>query len=167
MAGTKYQIEYIAHDLFGSSASASDSQPPFVTDENPAPGQAGVPVVTNIFLKVDDLDAGVDITTVIILIEGVVAYDDSLGGFQPGFTGPAPVPSGLGYNFDINPDVDLAVNAEIDVRVIARDLASNLADVTYSFFTTARLGAQFNLSLRAKERGIDQGIVTQEAVKFS
>lgn len=132
--------------LFGVEAGMQEEQqvgflpdldPPYLDNQNPAPAQPNVPRATDIeFDILDDrsADTGVDIDTVKVWIEGVLAWENDAP--QPGFSGVRSAIAG-GENFVIDPSAIFPESAIISVRVQAYDLASipNLLDTTYEFNT--------------------------------
>jgi hypothetical protein len=164
MAGTLRSIEILSLE---SSGTLIDTLAPFLLNRDPASGQTGVNETANILFRIDDDEVGVDLTTVVITIDGNLAYDGGAGGFQAGFTGTVTAIGPLAYDFDINPNVDLSPNSNVPVRVEAQDDAGNALDETYTFNTPFRILGQFKLRLRAVQRGAAEGVSGQEAVKFS
>jgi hypothetical protein len=115
----------------------SETTPPFLSNQNPAPGAVAVASNTNVAFTVDDLDAGVLLSSVIVTINSgagfVTAY--SGGAYQAGFSGTVN-PNGVGYDFDINPGTDFPNSQLVQVRVQATDADGNSLDTTYSFTTS-------------------------------
>ncbi len=116
----------------------SETVPPFLSGQTPAPSDTNVSVSANVNFTIDDLDSGVILSTVTVQIDSgsgfVTAYTSSA--FQAGFTGSATL-SGIGYAFVVNPTVDFPSSQLVQVRVQGSDADGNSLDSTYSFTTEA------------------------------
>jgi len=116
------------------------NDPPFVDGQSPAPSEVAPPD-TNVFLRIRDLDSGVDLTTVLVEInvDGggyQTAYTGSTDSFSSPYDGPGSTrtPISDGQSLDIDPSSDFSVGAAIQVRVSASDLAGNvMTPVVYAF----------------------------------
>jgi hypothetical protein len=112
--------------------------PPYLSAQTPASGASNVALASNVLLRINDDDDGVDLTTVVITMD----RDDGAGfvtvytasAFQPGFAGSA-TPDGDDYDFVINPTIDFGAARTIQVRVQAEDVGGSTLDETYSFMT--------------------------------
>jgi len=116
----------------------TDTTPPFLDNQEPIPGTSGVLPTTNVFLKIVDTSAGVDLNTLRVYVDNELAVSGNT--FLPNFSGPVSVISPEGLNFAVMIDpVDLfAFGAQVDIRAVAQDLSilQNLMDSSYSFFIT-------------------------------
>lgn len=116
----------------------ADLTPPFLESQDPAPGTSGNLPTTNVFFRIVDTSAGVDLNTINVFVDDQVAV--SGGVFLPDFDGPVSVISPEGLNFAVMIDpVDLfAFGSKVDVQATANDLSvlQNLMDEEYSFFIT-------------------------------
>lgn len=119
---------------FGESL--SETTPPFLSGQTPAPGATGVLVGAHVLFTFDDADSGALLSSVIVTINSgagfVTAYTG--GAFQTGFTGTA-TPSGIGFAFDIAHTATWPGLQLIQVRVQGTDVDGNALDTTYSFTT--------------------------------
>lgn len=103
-----------------------DNDPPYVQNTNPGPGDTNVPLDSNISLHVLDDISGVDITTIVVTIDGT-SYRNG----DPGVTiGGSPGD----YFITIDPSVDFVVDTPVFVTVEATDLKGNaMVPYNYSF----------------------------------
>ncbi|MHC4619225.1 MAG: hypothetical protein ACYTEQ_15885 [Planctomycetota bacterium] len=137
-----------------------DLTTPYLTAQAPAPSETNVTPLANVELSVLDDGDGVDVATVVITIEGVVAWSgDAL---QNGFTGTKAIVAG-GFHYDLTPPIPFPAFTTIDVEVQADDTAPvpNSLNTSYTFETTADIAPQFeNLSPAAGAFDVadDQGI---------
>jgi phage tail-like protein len=118
-------------DLTYSFRSA-DTEAPFLQNRAPAPSAPNVPINSNVTLEVVDVGYGVDVSSVVIRVNGVLAWT---GDFQqPGFAVTKSVVSG-GFRYIINPDVDFGEGSSPVIAVQAADLAPapNSLNTSYSF----------------------------------
>jgi hypothetical protein len=95
-----------------------DTQGPYVFNyPSPPPGQTGVPVNTDIALRIRDDGWGVDIDSVWVEVDGV-RYKKGNPGFS--YSG-----TPREYAVTIDPATDFEYNRSVSVRVFATDLAGN------------------------------------------
>jgi hypothetical protein len=100
-----------------------DTTPPYPTNRNPAPGATGVAVNTLITLQVRDAGAGVDQSTITMMVDGSTV--------TPSISG-----TSAAYTLSYNPPVDFAYDQTVSVEVDASDLNGNaMATDSYSFTT--------------------------------
>lgn len=122
------------------SFTTADSVPPTLSNLNPAASSSGNPQNTNIVLRVNDPDTGVDPSTFVVRVQlgagpNNVAFDGATLTFQSGFTGPASLLQDLGNDFlltidlSTNPSAPVTVTVQVDVS----DYAGNAASFTYTF----------------------------------
>lgn len=118
----------------------AETDPPFLANQVPTPGALGILPTTTVALRVDDLDSGVLLSSVIISIDAgggpVVAYTSSA--YQAGYTGTAIAGGTAGYDFVITPGAPIGPGL-ISIRVQATDVDGNVLDTTYTFTTIALL----------------------------
>jgi hypothetical protein len=119
--------------------SVADADAPVVSNQTPSPSDTGVDRDTNILLDITDAGTGVDDSTVILTVNGTVAWTGDAQ--QPGFA-VTKTPITDGFRYEINPDSSLPELTVIPIRVQADDLtpSPNSLDTTYSF-TTADITA--------------------------
>ena len=105
-----------------------DTDPPFTNQWEPAPNEQGVPVDTNIEFNVYDLGEGVNISSVVVNVNGTNYYTGN------------PYFSYLGqannYRIIINPPSNFLFNEEVSVTIDCEDLAPNpnvMTTFNYSF----------------------------------
>jgi hypothetical protein len=134
------QIDLV--NFFASDQPTADSTPPTISNRVPASGAIDVASHTSVAFRLDDVGDGVDLTSVIVNINSVNAYNGSSGGFQPGFTGTVtpyigtgPAPNG--YDFVIQPVSPLPQFVVIPIHVFAADrsVLRNTVTSDYSFTT--------------------------------
>lgn len=113
-----------------------DFDPPYLQNQNPAALQTEVVVDTNIDLEVVDDFSGVDDSTVIITINGTIAWTGDAQ--QPGFSITKSVASPNGYKYEINPDAVFNAGSFVTVEVYAEDFQTvpsvNVMNTFYQFW---------------------------------
>lgn len=114
-----------------------DAEPPYLTDQDPFPGQIEVLRDKIITFTINDDNLGVRLNLCRIYVEGSLAYDGGIGSFLAPYNG---VGSGIvgtpaAYIFMIQKTSDWASYGTIQVRVVAADLSPipNYLDETYQF----------------------------------
>lgn len=104
-----------------------DTTPPYTTDHAPAKNALGVPVDTDICLQVRDDDAGVDMSSISLTVEGVDVTSQSVITGTP-----------ADYTVCYDPPVDFGYGQLVDVAVNASDQAippNVIPGDNYSFTT--------------------------------
>ncbi|RKZ34362.1 hypothetical protein DRQ19_01185 [bacterium] len=105
-----------------------DTDPPEIADIFPPDGAVDVPVNTNISFTIIDRISGVDVSSLVVLVDGVdVTADVDI------------TPDGTGYGFDIlyDPPVDFPYLSAVSVTVDVSDLAEPPNGAVFEFsFTT-------------------------------
>lgn len=115
----------------------ADTTPPALILLRPRNGASDVLANSNILLEIWDTDTGVDLSSVVITINGVVAWAGDTQ--QTGFiVTKAVIPVG-GIRYDINPDSDFPYSSMVVVLVEADDLETtpNSMREQCEFFTGA------------------------------
>jgi hypothetical protein len=111
--------------------------PPFLDNQIPAPSATNVLINSQVLFDVLDDSEGIDLSTLVISIEGNLAW--SGGTFQAPFSGPPPSPIVVdgydGYHLEISHSVNFPYNSFIDVHVVVEDFNGDLLDTTYIFLT--------------------------------
>jgi hypothetical protein len=108
----------------------TDTDPPYLANQNPSPSAIGVSPNSNVNLDVLDSDSGVNESTVIITVSGNIAYQSSSE--QTGFFVTVTSQT-LGYRYSINPWYPFVYGSHMSVRVQAEDNMGNALDATYYF----------------------------------
>jgi len=96
--------------------------PPIASKISPSsPALAG----SNIVIDVTDAHAGVLLSSILIKVEGTIAFQG--GNFQTGFNGPQSAVATIigGFRVTIDPETDFAFSQVVDIDVTADDLAGN------------------------------------------
>jgi hypothetical protein len=102
---------------FVSGPCAADTQAPQVQFLSPTNGQRGVAPDANVTVRITDNQAGIDLTTVQIVVNGVVyRVGDPQVSYEGGPTN---------YTFTVNPDENFPSNTPSSVAVIVEDTAGN------------------------------------------
>lgn len=128
-----------------------ETNPPFLQNQNPSPGQINVILNPVILFRItdnpDDLHSGVDISTLVIQVQVgagplVEAYNAFTGGFHNGFTGSVidVFLNQFSYDVTVDPPGIYAGLTAITVYVQVRDkqtLVVNQLATSYSFTTRA------------------------------
>lgn len=114
-----------------------DSEPPYLTDQDPAPGETEVPRDKIISFVINDDGLGVRLNLLKIYVDGLLAYDGTIGTFIAPFNGAG---SGIvgdpsAYTFAIQRTSDWPSYSIVPIRVVAADLSPipNYLDETYVF----------------------------------
>lgn len=114
-----------------------DGDPPYLTDQDPFPGQIEVLKNKIISFVVNDDDLGVRLNLTRVYIEGFLAYDGALGTFLAPYNGAgsAIVGTPAAYTFIIQKTSNWASYTNIPIRVVSADLSPipNYLDESYSF----------------------------------
>jgi hypothetical protein len=117
-----------------------ETDPPYLDNEDPASSETGVLGTKIVSFDVLDAVSGIDLTTVLIYLEGVLAYNGSTDLFIAPYNAGGSTYSVIsgppdGYSFDIQKTSSWDFLSTISVRVIADDTVGNSLDTTYSFVT--------------------------------
>ena len=121
---------FVAH--FGGDIPAIDTDAPFFQYQNPFP-ETTVPVNTNILFTLADLTTAVEIPSMIVYVNNVIAFNGGSGGFLNGYSGNIII----GYqklDVIIIPPIPFADGETIYVRIVATDLLENRLDGSYKFY---------------------------------
>jgi hypothetical protein len=161
-----------ADEAVPSPPPGPDETPPYTYGHNPAPGQTGVSISTNIVVHVADDGDGVDITTIVLTVNGIdVTADASITG------------TAADYTVTYNPPTDFGYVEPVLVTVDAKDLtipANVMVTDSYSFTTQSEPSAgptvDLSIDISVVERGPnwqaiayvtvfeqDSGLVVKEA----
>ena len=126
------------YDVFVAKIIEPDSLPPYTTGQDPVPGATNVAINTNITIHVRDDGAGVNLSTIIMTVEGTIVYDGADPGSYPNTTLTGDLTD---YTLIYDPPTDFGYEQEVNVTVDATDLAGNvMSDDTYSFMTEPQSG---------------------------
>jgi len=116
-----------------------DLDPPVLQNQNPAPNDTGVDPDTLIYLEVDDLDEGIDLSSLKVWVQGSLAYRGDTGVFLAPFNGPSSSISLVGsvYQVTLDRSSPFLEWETVSVQVYVRDLAGipNELDESYTFRT--------------------------------
>jgi hypothetical protein len=108
-----------------TAGATADVNPPYLENEAPAPGAAGVPFDTDLAFDISDDGSGVDQSTIVVEVNGVDVTADC--------TIAAKGDAHVGVSYD--PTVDFGYNQTVTVHVVASDDSGNPMDATYQFDT--------------------------------
>jgi len=139
-----------------------DIEAPFVANQSPAPFDTGVTPLAIIYLDVRDVGDPIVESSVVITIDGTIAWQS--GSLQNSYTG-TETPLVNGYRYALTPPVPLPQLATIEVRVEASDSAPvpNLLDTTYSFETATDIPPE----VRNMDPSSGQGnVATDKKIEF-
>lgn len=100
-----------------------DTPAPYTSGRDPAPGETGVAVDADIVVHVLDDGYGVDITTIVMTVEGVTVTPDITGTAED-------------CTLSYDPPVDFGYSQVVDVTIDAEDLAGNVMPTDSYSFTT-------------------------------
>jgi len=109
---------------------SEDETPPYTSGHEPAKGAVNVPVDTNITVHVLDAESGVNLSTIVMTVEGVVV--------TPVITG-----TPADYTVTYDPPVNFGYGQVVDVTVDASDIAGNMMPQDAYSFTTTTMGPQY------------------------
>lgn len=119
------------------AAAPTDTDPPVISNQNPAPGATNVSVSAVISLEITDPGSGLDSTKTDLTVGGQNAVINGVA--QPNFpTTITPITDG--FRYEIQPVSALAPGTLINIGVYAEDLAGtpNVLNTSYSFTTAIR-----------------------------
>ncbi len=110
---------------FSSGSCVQDETPPSITFNNPKNGQVNVPLDSNIEIWITDDMSGVDLDTLVFIVNGV----------EYPVTSPRVTYSGdpLNYLFTIDPIDDFPADESSTIRVIVSDYAGNKSNKVIVF----------------------------------
>ena len=136
-----YELQVTATDTSGNSNTSVSIQlnivdiyPPYTSGHNPANGDTGVSISTNIVVHVEDVGSGVDYTTVVITVEGETVYNGSDEASYPLTTRTGTTLAD--YTFRYNPASDFSYEQVVDVTINASDIDGNAMTMDEYSFTT-------------------------------
>ena len=148
----------------------ADIDPPFTDLWNPTPDSLGVPVDTDVTFHIYDLGEGVDLSSILVQVQGVNYYSG-----HPGFSYSG---SANDYLITIDPANDFEYAEIVAVNIDATDQANNTME-TFSYSFTCGLDLidpfvyswdplynqevpynyPFNIEVRDLESGVDQSSI--------
>jgi len=142
---SEYDIKsmFVAH--FGTDHSFTDTTPPSFSYRDPFPGttvseSAGAVINFKLF----DSDTAVEITSIIVYINEVLAFSGSSGGWKNNFYGYIVVNEYKTIDVTIQPPTPFSQGEDVEVRVLAQDLLGNEFDASYTYtIGVTALGAGF------------------------
>jgi hypothetical protein len=118
--------------IAGSVGAAVWDSLPTIQNQNPASDQTAISIETDILIEVVDGDPGLDASTVILTIDGRVAWQNEAA--QTGFSvNVSPITDG--YRYVIDPDINFESYSYIQIDIDAYDTAGNYLDAYYTFRT--------------------------------
>jgi len=141
-----------------------DLNAPFTTNNNPAKSSSGASVDTDIAFNLVDNETGVEISSVSVMVDGVVYTATGANTFTYSGT-----PNN--YLITINPDYDFEENEMIFVQVDARDDATQFGVPTYNWlhenywFTTEDTVAPW-VDRRDPDEGANSNIGIYDPITF-
>ena len=112
-----------------------DITPPVVSGFFPGNGTIDIPNNTDVYFDIADDDEGVDLSSIVVVLEGVTAFQNSAG--QNGW-GAVVTGTSASYHIVLTPSIYLPIGTLIDCTVDGQDLASppNVMTTYTSSFTT-------------------------------
>ncbi len=112
---------------FANTSALGAVSPPYTSGHDPAPGQTAVPVNTSIVLNVSDDEEGVDLSTLVLKVDGIKV--------NPAITG-----TPASYTLSYKPPENFDFSQTVSITVEAADLAGNgMSPYTYYFATEASM----------------------------
>jgi hypothetical protein len=121
---------FVAH--FGGDILATDSDSPYFQYQNPFP-ETTVSSSTNIWFTIVDDTTTVEIPSLVVYVNNIIAFNGGYGGFSNGFSGNIVI----GYQkleVTIIPPTPFTDGETIYVRVVATDILENRLDGSYRFY---------------------------------
>jgi hypothetical protein len=119
----------------GAFALGTDTDPPTLSNQSPAPGERDVSKLANIEFDVTDAEDNLSASTIEIYVNGLLVWvNEAASNGWSGFT--STITKGL--HFTLTPS-SFYQTAVVTVNVIARDLAGNLMDESYEFYPSVDL----------------------------
>lgn len=138
-----YGIDSMFLINYPSDVIISDVLPPYISYASPGDGEAVFPD-THVLFIVTDVTSSVDISSMVVYLNGQIVFRGNSGGWQEGFSGNIT----LGYrniSVDIWPDSLFTPDSYVIVRIIAGDMSGNIMDYSYAFevISVAKTGFGF------------------------
>lgn len=129
-------VEPLGNDDLGEPP-PGEADPPFLANLVPDSGATGVAVDAAVTGDIVDTGDGVDGASIVVTVDGTVAYDAGMGGLQNSFAGTVVDNLDGSFSFNLTAPGAFTDVAAVDVRVQASDLSPlvNVLDTTYSFTT--------------------------------
>ena len=148
---------------------------PFVANRFPGVGQTGVDPATRIQFDIVSPSVGdVDTGNTRVVVAGVVAYDGTLGGWQPGWSGTITLPTGFGYvrRFSILPPASFESLEVVTVSVTSREDStfvpvSSSWSFTIEDFTAPRMVVATAIDASTIRVGFDETIVVPPGASWT
>jgi len=109
---------------------SKDNTPPYTSGHEPAKGAMDVPVGTNVAVHVRDDESEVDLSTIVMTVEGKVV--------SPNITG-----TPADYTLTYGPPVDFDYEQVVNVSIDASDVAGNTMTQDAYSFTIVSMGLQY------------------------
>lgn len=110
-----------------------DVESPYISYRHPTQGDTDVPVWHEVNITVVDTGSGVDASTVVITVAGVVAWSGDT--YQPGFEGSTKTTVSGGFAYVIQHVTPFLVSTAVTVEIVCDDISGNTLDTSYSFDT--------------------------------
>ena len=120
---------YVAN--YPSALEISDTTPPVLVDPVPSPSSFAS-YDTRIAFTVSDATTAVEITTLRVYINGVIAFSGGYGGWSNGWSGSIEVDHNQ-LSVEMWQSSTFRTGSTVTMRIIARDVFGNELDTTYSF----------------------------------
>ena len=140
-----------------------DTIVPYTSGHNPADGATDIASDTQVIIHILDNETGVDLSSIIMTVEGETVYDGSAPASYPNTTVSG---SEFDYTVTYNPPVNFGYSQQVDVTISARDLAlaPNIMPLdSFSFVTQpdtkTPYAASFNPAKNATNIAIDTEII--------
>lgn len=115
---------------FTTHIESEDNTPPYTSGHDPAKGAVDVPAGTNVVVHVLDDESEVDLSTILMTVEGEVV--------TPNITG-----TPADYTLTYDPPVDFEYEQVVNVTIDASDVAGNTMNQDAYSFTTVSKGLQY------------------------
>jgi hypothetical protein len=135
--GTSWSLVEMTDAAFGDIPYPVTSEPyiqdvgrPAVFLRKPGYGASCVRVASNVIVEVWDTGTGVKVSSVVIKVNGVVAWTGDAQ--QTGFAVTKTVLKGGGLRYDVNPNTNFKPNEVVGVEVYVEDLETPANTVTAS-----------------------------------
>lgn len=113
-----------------------DTSPPEVINTSPATGSIDVDIGTNIEFDIVDYDTGVELSSIVITVDGIAAVTNGIVQTSQ-FFGEVTETTG-GYHVFLNPKEDFPAFADVIIKITASDkrlIPNTLTEYVYTFQT--------------------------------
>jgi len=129
-------LEGVRSDYFEYSFTSLEGDPPYITNQDPAPSDTGVPRDKVLYLEVVDDVSGVDLSQTDLYVEGNLAFVGATSTFVAPYNGASSAVASIakGYSFYVHKTSDWESYKEISVGAESKDGSGNILELAASTY---------------------------------